>query len=330
MLNLKQVRIFLTASRCLHFTQAAEELSMAQPAVSKAIFELEQVLQVALFDRSTRVVRLTKAGEVFAKEAARVMDQLDRAVALTRRAEIQITDTLRIGYTEFAINGRLSEVVRTFRDLYPDVRIELVSMPTLQQRKALLNGTIDIGFMQGVFDHADYVSSLLQNDQLFVVTAITHRLADRKEVRLADLADEPFVFGDSEIWGAFREAIFNSCRLRGLDPKVVQEANNGVGILGLVAAGIGISIFATLTAKLSRTDVASVAIADQVDPLSTYFVHAREDIFPALERFVAVAHEHSCEANGVAYASRRDQPATRTNKQAPNRVVRLKERPLSN
>jgi DNA-binding transcriptional LysR family regulator len=315
MLNLKQIRIFLAASKHLHFTQAAEELSMAQPAVSKAIFELEQAIQVPLFDRSTRVVRLTKAGEVFAKEAARVIDQLDRAVALTKRAEIQITDTLRIGYTELAINGRLSEVVRKFRDLEPDVRIELVFMPTLEQRKALLNGTIDIGFMQGVFDHADYVSHLLQRDQLFVVTAITHRLAGRKEVNLADLADEPFVFGDTEIWGLFREAVFNSCRLRGLDPKVIQEATNGVGILGLVAAGIGISIFATLTGKLSRTDVASVAIADQVDPLSTFFVLARDDTFPVLERFVAVALAHSCEGSSSELL-----PSTA----APGSLLRLK------
>jgi DNA-binding transcriptional LysR family regulator len=296
-LDLKQLRIFLTVSKHLHFTQAAERLSIAQPAVSKAIIDLEQALQVPLFNRSTRSVRLTKAGEVFAQEAARVMDQLDRAVALTKRADVQSTDTLRIGYTEFAINGRLSEVVRKFRDLYPHVGIELVFMPTLEQRKALLNGKIDIGFMQGVFDHPDYVSHRFQSDILFVITAVTHRLASRRETKLADLAEEPFVFGDTEIWGMFREAVFNSCRLRGLDPKVVQEATNGVGILGLVAAGIGISIFATISGQSPRTDVASIAIKDQVDPLSTFFVFAHEDRLQALERFVTVALDHSGDAS---------------------------------
>ena len=268
---LRQLQYFVAVAENLHFTKAAEQLSVAQPVISRAIAELESEVGVKLLDRSTRAVRLTPAGDTLLTESRRLFGHIDRSIEATRHAARESPPAVRVGYSEFSMNGKLPALVKRYRKRYPQYRLQLSFMSTVDQRRAILSGRIDVAFMQGYFDRPDIESVLYQHDKLFVICSHSNPLSERTAIWLRDLQHESFVFGDPTVWGTFREAVFNSCRLHGLNPTVVQEANNGVGILALVSADIGISIYASQSGKSSHPGLASIPIRDRIEPLTTFF-----------------------------------------------------------
>ena len=120
--DLRQARAFLFVAEDLHFGRAAGRLFMTQPALSRSIRALEDAVGVPLFERSTRRVRLTSAGEAFAAECRLALGHLELAETAARNAAEGREGRLRVGYMDFAINGRLPQIIRAFRAQYPQVR----------------------------------------------------------------------------------------------------------------------------------------------------------------------------------------------------------------
>src|SRR5512146_179898 len=121
--DLRQARAFLRVAEDLHFGRAAAKLFMTQPALSRTIRALEEAVGVALFERSTRRVRLTAAGEAFAAECRLALGHLDLAAHAARNAAAGREGHLRVAYMDFAINGRLPAILQSFRTAYPGVAI---------------------------------------------------------------------------------------------------------------------------------------------------------------------------------------------------------------
>src|SRR3954471_329369 len=113
--DLRQVRAFLSVANELHFGRAAGTLFMTQPALSRTIRSLEEAVGVPLFERSTRRVRLTPAGEAFAAECRLALGHLELAASSAVNASEGREGRLRVGYMDFAINGRLPQILKSFR-----------------------------------------------------------------------------------------------------------------------------------------------------------------------------------------------------------------------
>jgi len=143
--DLRQARSFVVVAEELHFGRAANRLYVSQPALSRSIQQLEEAVGVALLERSTRRVRLTPAGDAFAAECRLALGHLGRAVNAAQNAAEGREGRLRVGYMDFAINGRLPRILKAFRAKYPRVAVDLQYMPTALQHAALLEGRIDIG-----------------------------------------------------------------------------------------------------------------------------------------------------------------------------------------
>ncbi|PRG72195.1 LysR family transcriptional regulator [Burkholderia multivorans] len=301
-IDLRHLRVFVAVAEELHFTKAAERLALGQPVVSRLLTDLEDGLSVKLLHRTTRAAELTDAGKVLLIEARRIIDQFVKATVLTQRAGAGLQEQLRIGYSEFAINGGLPSVVRNFREHFPNVTLELRYMTTLNQRAAMLRGEIDAGFVQGMFDNPLVDNHLFQQDHLILVMSDRHPMSGRSDVALDELRSEPFVFGDNQIWGTFREAVFDACRRKGFVPRIVQEANAGAGILGLVTAGIGMTIYASIDGTLSRQGIATVPIKDGLGSISTFFIRLKEQASPYSDQFAQFVKEHRAERAGTSRA----------------------------
>jgi len=304
--DLRHARAFLIVAEELHFGRAAARLFTTQPALSRTIRGLEDAIGVPLFLRSTRRVQLTAAGEAFAAECRLALGHLGRALGAARSAAEGREGRLRVGYMDFAINGRLPQLLKAFRARYPKVLIDLDYMPTVLQHSALLEGRIDIGFVIGEFRSQKMLNLLIDQDDFVALLPAGHALAARDRIEAADLANQPFVVGSEDTFSSFRTLMFSVCHAAGFFPRIVQQASNTSGILGMVAAGVGVTIFAGCVRNLRRVGVVVKPIADVRETIPTFAAWSADHPSAVLHRFrdVLLANPWSSVAN-APFDSRR-------------------------
>ena len=197
-MELRQLRSFVAAADEGTFTRAAERVHVVQQAVSKQIAELERELGVLLFDRLPGGLRLTTAGEAFLPEARRTLAQLEQATELARAAGRATRAELRVGSVE---QGFTTDLVHAARDVLqregaPDgtpIHIEVVLLPTAQQKAALRAGRIDVATVHGPVPPEEGLSSERIADRSIegVIIASTHRLAGSELLPASVLAEHP-------------------------------------------------------------------------------------------------------------------------------------------
>lgn len=289
-LELRHLRAFAALGRELHFGRAADALCIAQPAVSKLIQQLEAEIGVLLVRRTTRRVTLTEAGKAFLAETDTVTDRIEQAIGSARKAARGIQGELRIAYTDFAINGYLPHFLREFSSSHPDIRLDLIYMPTTRQHMALLQQSIDVGFMIGAFERKTMASHLFEEDRYVALLPAAHPLGARESLTLAELASERFVMGTDDNWAAFRNLLFAECRARGYFPDIAQEASNSEGIFGLVVAGVGITIYSSCVDNLPRKGVVVRPLSDVEATLPVSAVWDRTNVPKVLATFLSFLH----------------------------------------
>lgn len=263
------MRAFLAVADALQFRVAAARLHVTQPALSRIIKSLEEAVGAMLLARTTRSVQLTNAGRVFAEQCRLALSHLDQAVALARRAEAGDIGHLRIAYMDFAINGALPGFIEAFSRKYPLISIDLVHLPSMSQKEALLSSTIDIGFMIAPFSAQHVESMPFGRERMVVLLPAAHPLAKKNSVHLSALANEHFVLGTHQSWEAFRNHFFAICHRAGFSPHVAQEASTSDGIFGLVAANTGITLYPECVRNIQRSGLAIRPLADRDTELDT-------------------------------------------------------------
>ncbi len=268
--DLRQARAFLFVAEELHFGRAAGRLFMTQPALSRSIRSLEESVGVPLFERSTRRVRLTPAGEAFAAECRLALGHLERAAVSAMNAAEGREGRLRVGYMDFAINGRLPGILKAFRVKYPQVMVDLEYMPTAMQHTAILQGRIDVGFMIGEFRAQKVINLPVDSDDYVALLPEGHRLAGRASIQLAELAEEPFVLGSEDTFSSFRQLLFPLCHTAGFFPRIVQQASSTSGIFGMVAAGVGVTLYAGCARNFRRAGVVVRPLSDVAETIPTF------------------------------------------------------------
>lgn len=268
-MELRHLRYFIATAEELHFRRAAERLGIAQPALSRAIQDLEADLGVVLLLRTNRSVQITEAGKTFLEGSREVLGSIERATNKTRQVYEGRAGTLRIGYTDMAIAGVLPRLLKSFQEEHPDITLRPQQGPTVAQLKRLNAGEIDIGFVTGPINKIGYDERCVQTERFVCVVSDTHRLATRKSVRLSELADEDFVHGNRWDWEHFYNYLLPQCRRAGFVPRVVQEGFNTAGILGMVACGMGVTILTDTVRATLGTELRAIDIDDAPDQLLT-------------------------------------------------------------
>ncbi|MDY7116401.1 LysR family transcriptional regulator [Halomonas sp. SSL-5] len=258
--DLRQARAFLAVANTLHFKQAAEVLCITQPALSRLIKGLEESIGAELFSRTTRQVALTVAGQLFLEECRLAITHLERATQLAQQAQSGDIGHLSIAYNDFSINGVLPSILEVFKERYPDISVDLVYMPSHTQHKALLDHEIDVGFLIGPLDIEGLETFRAASERIVAILPRRHRLANRKQLSLRELAEEKFILGTENGWSEFRHYIFKICMNARFTPQVVQEASTSSGIFGLVAANMGVSLYSDCINRFQRDDIAVVPL----------------------------------------------------------------------
>ncbi len=242
-MDIQHARAFITLAEELHFGRAATRLHMAQPPLSRIIRGLEAELGVPLFERSTRNVRLTPQGEALVEPARELVMLSQRMTEIARRADAGEIGRLRLGFSGASVNHLVAELARAIRRERPGLSIELESSQLSHAGLGrLIDGSLDAVIGRWDFLPAGTDSRILAREQLLVALPETHRLARRRTVVAADLADEPWVV----LPGGSGATLSNRLHLLGQQgrfvPRIVQTVADSATELLLVDAGVGIAL----------------------------------------------------------------------------------------
>lgn len=287
----RHMRYFVAVAEALNFRRAAERLNIAQPALSRAIRQLEERLDARLLERSNRRVELTEAGRVFLEGCRRTLSSAEKAVRDARKARAGEIGHLAIGYTDFAISGALPEIMQGFRSVHPEITVDLMHMVTFVQLEALARGDIQVGVMTGPLSEPGLGHVTLQNERLVAILPEAHPLARLEAIPLTSLAGEPFVTGQAAHWRHYLSHMMAVCQNAGFRPRVVQEAYNSEGIFGLVAANMGVTLHVESARNYFRQGLAIRPLADSDYRVPTIAAWSTAEISPALRHFIDFVDE---------------------------------------
>jgi len=298
-MELRHLRYFVAVAEELSFTRAAERLHIGQPPLSQQIQALEAEVGARLLDRSKRWVRLTEAGKLFLEDARAILAQSDRAAERARRAQRGEAGELRVGFTfSTPFTPLFSRTIRRYRQLYPDVALTLHEMTTLHQIDALEARKLDLGFVRPPEIALPEQLSLttLRRDALLLVVASDSPLARKRKVKVADLAALPWVMYPKESGVGINHAIMGMCRAAGFVPQVAMEAGEAATIIGLVAAGIGVSVLPSPFQSMHLEGAVYRPLDDAAATTSLQLAQRKNEKSLLVEAFVRLAREVQAES----------------------------------
>lgn len=285
--DLKHLSTFVAVAEELNFHRAAERLTMAQPAVSRVVLELEERIGVKLLERTTRKVRLTESGRYLLEEAQEILGRIEVAENTVKLLASGTKAILRIGYTTITGHSLVPDITREFRLTNPDVRLELTYLTSPVQRDRILQDDIDLGFIEGSFQSSAIESRPVARHRLVALLPPKHPLAAKEAVTIDDLAREQLVMGTNAEWPTFRRIVVDAFQRAGQVLDVAQEASSLTGILGLVTAGVGITLFCGMPRFCGEHAIAPrPLITDPPVIVETHLAWRRASISGAMRRFI--------------------------------------------
>jgi DNA-binding transcriptional LysR family regulator len=290
--ELRQLRYFIAVADELHFRRAAARLHISQPPLSQQISQLEDELGCRLLNRTRRRVELTPAGETFLRDARAMLGELEVAVATARRVDAGQAGLLRVSFVGSALLSIVPGIIQRFRRGRPEVEIELRERSTLEQLRALNVGVMDVGLIRPPIEPDDALhTEVVMRERTVAAIPAGHPLARLTRVPLKRLAAEPLVLFPREQAPGFHDLLTGRLAATGTSPHVVQYAPEMLTIIGLVAAGIGVS---PVPASVARLGLEGVTYRPLVGAPATELVAVTRanETSPLVEAFVADARAH--------------------------------------
>lgn len=243
-MELTPLLYFVTVAKELHFRRAAAKLHMTQAPLSAAIKKLEDELETQLFERTSRSVKLTAAGEFFLPEAEAVLKRAEIAGSRLKQMLAGSGGKLVVGYNEPALNTFLPQILARCRKHLPELKLELRELETSEQLNFLQNGTMDIGFMRPCgSDLTDFNVKLLYREKYRLVMQPSNKLAGSPQITQRELSGKELILFDREVNPEAFDQLTAALALPGLPPPLFrQDARNKHSMLAMVKAGFGAAL----------------------------------------------------------------------------------------
>jgi DNA-binding transcriptional LysR family regulator len=297
-MELRHLRYFVAVAEELSFTRAAARLHIGQPPLSQQIQALEAQLGAQLLERSKRWVRLTEAGKLFLADARAILAHAEQAAVTARRAQRGEAGELRVGFTfSTPFTPLFAKVIKQYRQRYPHVALTLHEMATLHQLQAIEARQLDLGFIRTpeVTVPDSVALHTLRTDPLLLILPSDSPLAHKRKVKVRDLAGVPFVMYPKEAGTGIYYQIFRLCRAAGFVPHIAMEAGEASTIIGLVAAGIGVSVLPSPFRSIHMEGVVYRPLDDEAASTALLLAQRQDDAGPLVEAFVQLAAQAASE-----------------------------------
>ncbi|MEC0177591.1 LysR family transcriptional regulator [Paenibacillus favisporus] len=258
-MELLQLKYFQTVARLEHMTKAAEELHIAQPALSKTIARLEQDIGVPLFDRHKQKIRLNSYGKLF-------LQQVEPALTMLEEGRRQVADQagLEQGRIVLATTNHKcdAEFISSFLSAYPKVNLRLTQTTSHDEKiELLLDGELDFCITSLPIEHEEIESIEFLREEIFLVVPSGHPLSNRTSICLSELAGEPFIGLDRK--HSYRVLTDQLCKSAGFEPTISCEVDDTTVMSAFVKAGMGVALL-TEPAKLKEPSLVLLPIEQPV------------------------------------------------------------------
>jgi DNA-binding transcriptional LysR family regulator len=282
------LEVFRAVARYGSITSAARQLRFTQSAVSRQIAALEAEVGARVFDRLPRGVALTEEGRALLPHAEAVLDRLTAARRDLEALRGLGGGRLRVGAFPTAVAALVPRALASFRAAHPDVALSLVEGTTPVLLERLTAADADVAVVSsspaGPLDKSRFDLHHLLDERLVVAVSRGHRLARRRTVRLADLADDPFVVGSATA----EETLLRASLPTGFQPRIDLVAAEWTGKLGLVAAGLGVALVPALAVRGTPADIALLRLHPDDESVRRVFAAtaAGRTVPPTVARFL--------------------------------------------
>lgn len=243
-MDIRQLSYFIEVAKHQSFTKAAHSLHVTQPTLSKMVKNLEQEMDVSLFDRSSRKVRLTDAGEVVFVQAQKIVNSLDDLSSSLYDIMNLNKGKITIGLPPVISTLFFPTIIAEFQARYPEVTVILVEDGAKKVEEKVADGEVDLGFVMLPVDAERFDVIPFVSQEIKLLVHEDHPLADRETRDLIDFKDDPFLLLSKEFTLNGRTVEF--CRGEGFEPKVAYESSQWDFIVGMVEKNLGVTLMPKL------------------------------------------------------------------------------------
>lgn len=275
-MDMRALEVFLMLAEELHFTRAAERLGVAQPLVSQWVRKLEKELGSPLVERTTRAVKLTAAGEAALPHARQAVKAAQLLVRAASQEGVPVLGSVTLGYAGASSRPWLPLIARAVRRTEPGVDLRLRSMVYAGSAPSLLvAGDLDIAFGRRPLTYTGLKDRVFEYERVLAAVPSDHPLAGQKEIEIRDLAHSPWIMFPAHQGSSVREMGIQLAREAGFSPHIAQEAPDSYTILGLVAAGVGVTLTVSSVAHVDTPGLKLLPLSAPARYLTATLIYRR-------------------------------------------------------
>jgi len=285
-MELRHLKYFHTVASHLHFNNAAKELNISQPPLSKQIRQLEEELNVRLLNRTNRKVELTEAGVYFANSCKFILNLIEKEVETTKRINEGELGEVVLAFSGSVVYDLLPLVIKETKAEYPDIKLLVEQHTSSEQIEGLLNGNINVGMLVPPVNEEKLNILPIVEEGFVAVVPMNHHLSKiKKQLDVSQLANENFIMTPEQSGKGYFDSIISICKSEGFYPKIVQNAQEQQTIISLVAAELGVAIVPESSTRIINDDVAFLPIKQNYKKTTALAWH-KESTSPGVRLFI--------------------------------------------
>lgn len=284
-MELRHLRYFQAVAEELSFSRAARRLRVAQPALSRAIKQLEATLGAQVLERTRHNVRLTPAGAVLLRETALLLEHADELTRRVHRTAAGEEGELRLGYIGPPTQPFLGRLLHEYRKRYPLVSIHLEERTPERVWEMVAKRRLSAALTRPVLAHDELGlrTIILREERLGVVVPVTHPLARRKSVPWTALAREPLIVLARREGMGLHDAVIAGCRRAGVTPRMAHTPSLIGTVMSYVEAGAGVGVVTELVVPSSQA--LRFVLLQPLQSVPLVLVWQEDDDPPPVQRF---------------------------------------------
>lgn len=293
-MDLRKLKYFKVVADEKHIGRAAKILHISQPPLTRQIHQLEEELEVKLFNRTPKGMELTDAGVLFREEVNNIFGLIEQATERTQKAGQGRLGRLDIAIFGSGIMGDIPKILLAFKERYPEVNVVLHTMGKGEQINALRQKRISLGFNRLLAPLADIDSELVTIEKLVLAINTNHPMASMPEIPFAKISDIPLILFPSSNRPNFIDKTIRLCQLAGFTPNISQEVGDAVTSIALVASGFGACLIPKSASVLTLPGVVYKSLIEAPDETEVDLscIFRKEDESPLLRAFLDIVIEY--------------------------------------
>ncbi|QES89114.1 LysR family transcriptional regulator [Rhizosphaericola mali] len=287
-IELRHLKYFQILAEELHYRKAAERLFISQPGLSRQIKQMEELLNVKLFERSRREVQLTAAGKYLKLETDKMFLHFLEINSNLEKIAQGVIATLKLGFIGSAVQTILPQLLKKIKKQYPSVEITLSELSNEKQMELLLKNELDFGFARIKETPLGLKSLPIFTEKFMLVLPKNHPKYQGKKTKLLDFKEESFILFSKEYSHSYYDLIMSIFLQQGFQPKVSLRTVNALTIFTMVEQHQGIAIVPTSLQKGYVTNVEFVPLNNIPQQTTLFLVWKEKSNNPAIPILLSI------------------------------------------